>query len=140
MRRMVTSVMVCGLLVAGCGGESGGGDAAPSPTAPGPATSAPAAGGSGGTGGSGGSGGGGTGSLPPNERLAYMTKLVEINPALAENEGEAIRNGQATCRDIAKGATPQQLVENVRSRFGENLAPAQADQVLGVVRQYLCKS
>ncbi len=121
--------MVCGLLVAGCGGESGG-DAAPSPTAPGPATSAPAAGGS----------GGGTGSLPPNERLAYMTKLVEINPALVENEGEAIRNGQATCRDIAKGATPQQLVENVRSRFGENLAPAQADQVLGVVRQYLCKS
>ncbi|WP_157996048.1 DUF732 domain-containing protein [Thermomonospora amylolytica] len=126
---MITSVMVCGLLVAGCGGESGG-DAAPSPTAPGPATSAPAAGGS----------GGGTGSLPPNERLAYMTKLVEINPALVENEGEAIRNGQATCRDIAKGATPQQLVENVRSRFGENLAPAQADQVLGVVRQYLCKS
>jgi len=127
---MVTSVVVCGVLLAGCGGGSDDG-AAGSPAASGPATSAAAdAGGS----------SGGPGSLAPDERMAYMTTLVEIDPSLAANEETAIGNARALCREIAEGASSRRLVEDVRARFGGGLGPDEAERVLEAVRRYVCSS
>ncbi|WP_148232991.1 MULTISPECIES: hypothetical protein [Thermomonospora] len=127
MRRMITSVMMCGLLVTGCGGGSEEGDAAPATSAPAaaaPSTPPP-------------------GGLSENERLGYMTRLAEIDPKLATDETMAIQAGQATCTDIGKGVQGAPLVDGVRSRFstgGAQIDAAAARKIIAVVKEQLCKS
>lgn len=122
---------MCGLLVTGCGGGSDDDDAAASPAASEPAANAAT---------DAGDSDGGPGNLSPNDRMAYMTKLLEIDPSLAANEGTAVGSGQTICEEIAKGASAQRLIESVRARFGDGLDKAKAEQVLGAVRQYVCTS